>query len=792
MGRRSTLVAFAAVAAMALVPLTASAATPPSGLTATPAGTAPPVVLNWSTTPDDVTQAVWRAPGACAVIPSGTATQIATPAVSVTGTSTYTDPAPADGTWCYYIQADDAVAGPTAYSLGVTVTVDTPSTGTVAVSGQTNGNFIHGAVNVTGTSADAGSGVASSALLASTGDCRTTGVVVGANWTPVDGVYNVCNVVTDGTGHITVVQTIQVIADNTPPTGAIAAPVDGSTVTGIVPLQITDADANGITSVAWSWTGATANAHLIGGPGNRNWNTQAGAAANRPPDGPITLSAVITDPAGNTFTTAPVTVIVDNVPPDLAPVVSAPPAVAGSPTITWTPGHDDVGIASYDVLRNGVVIGTVAAGQGLAFNDKDAPDQQTSTYTVRAYDGIHTAAHSILSNAVSVLVDSTAQSAPRALTASTPTAAVPVLTWQAPPTFAVDHYDIYRDGLLLASTTTPATTFTDGTATEGVHDYAVEARGANATAGVLSASFKVIYDLTPPTSGGAPLAQVGANGTVALTWPAAADALSGVSGYVVRRLAGGAPPATADAGTAVCTATAPNCIDSAAASGTWSYGFFARDGAGNVALIGTVAGVVVVDTTAPLAPTKLTFTRTRSKTPTASITVKLRWVKPTAADLARVVVVLNLHHPPKLPSDGRSVYHGLGSSAKVKLKAGDNGYFAIFAYDTSENFSAKPARIVVRLAALIPLRPLNGSTIHTGSPLLTWKAIKGTTYYNVQLFVNGKRILVGWPSTASYRIPAGKLQPGTYVWYVWPAIGGKGGAAKFGKLIGRATFKYKM
>ena len=58
--------------------------------------------------------------------------------------------------------------------------------------------------------------------------------------------------------------------------------------------------------------------------------------------------------------------------------------------------------------------------------------------------------------------------------------------------------------------------------------------------------------------------------------------------------------------------------------------------------------------------------------------------------------------------------------------------------------------------------------------MLTWKATKGTAYYNVQLFVKGKRVLAGWPSKASYRIPAGKLKPGTYVWYVWPAVKGKG------------------
>ena len=122
---------------------------------------------------------------------------------------------------------------------------------------------------------------------------------------------------------------------------------------------------------------------------------------------------------------------------------------------------------------------------------------------------------------------------------------MPVLSWQAPTSFAVAHYDIYRDGVLLASTTTAATSYTDGTAPEGVHDYAVLARGADASAGVLSASFKVTYDLTPPTSGGAPTADVQTNGSVNLVWPAAADALSGVAGYVVRRAAGATPPASA-------------------------------------------------------------------------------------------------------------------------------------------------------------------------------------------------------------------------------------------------------
>ena len=94
------------------------------------------------------------------------------------------------------------------------------------------------------------------------------------------------------------------------------------------------------------------------------------------------------------------------------------------------------------------------------------------------------------------------------------------------------------------------------------------------------------------------------------------------------------------------------------------------------------------------------------------------------------------------------------------------------------------------LASLISLRPLSGSPVNVSTPVLTWKATKGSTYYNVQVFHNGKHVVVGWPSKASYRIPPGMLKSGTYVWYVWPAVQHANSSPTFGKLIGRATFTY--
>ena len=133
-----------------------------------------------------------------------------------------------------------------------------------------------------------------------------------------------------------------------------------------------------------------------------------------------------------------------------------------------------------------------------------------------------------------------------------------------------------------------------------------------------------------------------------------------------------------------------------------------------------------------------------------------------------MVVILNLKLPAAECADGSVLYSGLRTSTVFKLRAGKSGYVALFAYDSAGNVSA-PARRTVSLASLIPLRPLTGSRV-TSAPLMTWTPKQGTAYYNVQVFRNGKRILVDWPSSAFFRLPANLLEPGIYTWYVWPAI----------------------
>ena len=201
---------------------------------------------------------------------------------------------------------------------------------------------------------------------------------------------------------------------------------------------------------------------------------------------------------------------------------------------------------------------------------------------------------------------------------------------------------------------------------------------------------------------------------------------------------------------------------------------------------GTSSGAVPVDTVPPPGPGKLRFSFPKSTATRVPVTV--RWRNPAAGDLDRLELLMNRKHAPRGPGDGRVVYRGLAQTFELSMRAGQTAHLALYAIDHSGNVSTA-SRTLVSLATLIPMRPLSGSSIHA-VPLLTWQATKGAAYYNLQIFNRGKRVLLAWPTRASFRLPAKRLKPGTYVWFVWPATGTPDAALRFGHLIGRATFVY--
>lgn len=140
--------------------------------------------------------------------------------------------------------------------------------------------------------------------------------------------------------------------DTTPPTVAITAPAAGATVSGIVTLSASAADNVGVTGVQFFVDGSAIGAEDTTAPYSVSWNS-AGVA-----NGSRTLTARARDAAGNTATSAGVTVTVQNATGALEiSGVSAPSSV---------PRYD-----KYEITFN--VTGTVAANLQMPFDPAPPP-----------------------------------------------------------------------------------------------------------------------------------------------------------------------------------------------------------------------------------------------------------------------------------------------------------------------------------------------------------------------------------------------------------------------------------
>jgi fibronectin type 3 domain-containing protein len=379
--------------------------------------------------------------------------------------------------------------------------------------------------------------------------------------------------------------------------------------------------------------------------------------------------------------------------------------------------------------------------------------------------------------------------------AQSPTAAKPVLVWPGSASNDVAGYNVYRGGTLITGTPLQATSYTDAALdADGTYLYTVRAvdKAGNESADSQGAS--VLYDTTAPATPGASAVAAPSGGTATVNWTPASDAGSGVAGYQVRRSAAdGTSPTTLVQGTPVCGSVPPSamgCADSGLSQGAgYRYSVFAIDAVGNVSLAGKAAGISVpstLDKTPPKAVTGLHAVVSNGQ-------ISLKWKNPKA-DLATVSVIWNSKRAPRSSSDGNLVYRGTGTKVTIKvpgLSAGKQVRFAVFAADKVGNVSpATRATIIVPRPSPVSLAP-NGRL--SGNPNLTWNAVTGATYYNVQVFEGtqaAKRVSISWPALTKYTLPGKTMKKGkTYTWYVWPGIGRKS-VAKYGKLIGKVTFVY--
>ena len=197
----------------------------------------------------------------------------------------------------------------------------------------------------------------------------------------------------------------------------------------------------------------------------------------------------------------------------------------------------------------------------------------------------------------------------------------------------------------------------------------------------------------------------------------------------------------------------------------------------------------------------------RMKAEVTSRGVVLKWT--TSKDTHAIAVV---RRPGMSGRKLSTIYNGKARTfTDRRLKTGLKYRYTITAYDEAGNAAVKglahkaeplddeapvtkPA--VAKPAAKPSLTrpaltgPAAGARL-TVPPLLAWGAVARASYYNVQLYRNGRKVLTVWPRRRPFSLQRTwrfdgrtyELTPGTYRWYVWPGFGARS-ANRYGKLLG--------
>jgi fibronectin type 3 domain-containing protein len=262
--------------------------------------------------------------------------------------------------------------------------------------------------------------------------------------------------------------------------------------------------------------------------------------------------------------------------------------------ITWDPALDvgpaPTGLDHYDVYRGATKVGATA---GTTFQDDLVTLDGSYAYTVRAVDRAGNA--SAATPPLTVVFDKTPPPPATNLTAVTPTPNAPAISWTsggADNLSGFVRFDVYRDGNLVSSTTTPA--FTDSTlSAQGAHVYAVRTIDVAGNVSTASNGLTVVYDTTPPPAPTG-LSIPTPTRLPHLTWDAGQDDDTGASGldhYNVYR----------DALLVGHSATTTFDDASVNTNGSYGYTITAVDKAGNESLASRTT-IIRYDGTPPLPP----------------------------------------------------------------------------------------------------------------------------------------------------------------------------------------------
>jgi hypothetical protein len=141
----------------------------------------------------------------------------------------------------------------------------------------------------------------------------------------------------------------------------------------------------------------------------------------------------------------------------------------------------------------------------------------------------------------------------------------------------------------------------------------------------------------------------------------------------------------------------------------------------------------------------------------------------------------------------KSLFSGAGVGfVDKKIQDGVEYRYTVRTFDQAGN--ASQPRTVLALPKVVSLGKVGYTPRAARQPILSWPARGGASYYHVQLFRNGKRILAAWPLTTELPLRthwrwagrAYRLTPAKYAWFAWAGYGRRA-AARY-KLLGHSSF----
>lgn len=148
-------------------------------------------------------------------------------------------------------------------------------------------------------------------------------------------------------------------------------------------------------------------------------------------------------------------------------------------------------------------------------------------------------------------------------------------------------------------------------------------------------------------------------------------------------------------------------------------------------------------------------------------------------------------HPVSLHFTGTDAVSGIAGCDTVTYGGPSSGSVLGGCHDQAGNYATRTVDIRYRAPT-----PRASITRARSSLTLRWRPAARASYYNIQVYRNGRKVLSSWPSRTSLMLRRSwsfggnrfRLKPGRYRWYVWPGYGSRA-AARYGAVLVSATFR---